>query len=103
MCKGEKKKRKMHIIRTRHGVPGSSEACLCGRTGACGLGSEASALDGPSWASWLVKQLVTQGTRRPGSDHRAVWTEPDPERWNPALLPGFFLLQNILGPTWPSL
>lgn len=76
---------------------------VCGRTGACGPDSEAPALDLPSWGHPLVKQFMTWRTKRPGSDHRAVWTEPDPEHWNRGGPPGFFLLQSILGRTWPSL
>lgn len=67
-----------------------------------GLGREAPALNPLHRACLLVKQLVTWGTGRPGWDHRAVWTEPHPERWNPVLLPGFSVLQSILGPTRAS-
>lgn len=99
---GEEKKRKMHIIRTRHGIPGLCKACLWAQR-CLWAWLRSPALDLRSWGCLLIKQFMTWGTRRPGSDHRAVWTEPDPERWNRGGPPGFFLLQSILGRTWPSL
>ena len=48
---------------------------VCGHTG----GGRSPYLGLLSWASLLVKQLVTYRTRMPSSDHQAIWAEPDPE------------------------